>query len=239
MNKLTLLIVLLSSAFLSACATTGDSENTDPLESYNRVAHGFNDTLDTIILKPTAKAYDTVIPTGISHGVSNVFSNANEVKVVLNDLLQLKFSQAASDFGRFALNSTVGVAGIFDVASLADIEKHDEDFGQTLGHWGVGAGPYLVLPFFGPSSLRDGLGLFADSQIDIVPTIPHVPTRNQIIGTRIVDKRAQLLKAEKVLDAAALDQYSFMRDGYLQHRRNQVIDGQAADVGDDFDVFEE
>lgn len=240
MKTLNILLLLLITSLLSAYAAAGDTtDNNDPLEGYNRVAHGFNKALDTVILKPTAKVYDTLIPAGISHGVTNVFSNANDITVILNDLLQFKFRQAASDFGRFALNTTVGVGGVFDVASLADIEKHHEDFGQTLGSWGVGSGPYLVLPFFGPSSMRDALGLFADSQVDVVPMINHVPTRNQIIGTRIVDKRAQLLKAEKVLAAAALDEYSFMRDGYLQHRKNQVIDGIAVDVGDDFDVFED
>jgi len=221
---------------LSGCATTQTAEGVnDPFEGYNRAMYSFNDVMDRAVIKPVAKVYDTVLPEPISWGVSNFFSNLTEITVILNDLLQLKFGQAFDDMGRFALNSTVGIAGIFDVAGHAGHKKNDEDFGQTLGFWGVEPGPYVVLPLFGPRNVRDSFGLIGDTYTHPVTYIDHVPTRNQIVATGLVDKRANLLGVEKVLDEAALDEYSYVRDAYTQRRQNLVYDGNPPE--EDFDVF--
>jgi phospholipid-binding lipoprotein MlaA len=224
---------------LSGCATTQHSEEVnDPLEGYNRAMYSFNDTLDRFIVKPVAKGYDAVLPDPISQGITNFFSNLNEIRTIVNDLLQFKFAQAADDTGRFLLNSTVGVAGIFDVAGHAGHEKNNEDFGQTLGVWGVGPGPYFVMPIFGPSTIRDGVGSFVDfNTTDPIAYIDHVPTRNQLYGLKFVNTRANLLSVEKVLDEAALDEYSYVRDAYLQRRLDLVYDGNPPE--EDFDVFED
>ncbi len=234
---LSLKIGLISAlALLSGCATTHQTgEVNDPLEGFNRAMYSFNDTLDKAVIKPVAKGYDTVVPSGISQGVSNFFSNLNDITVILNDLLQGKFSQAANDFGRFGLNTTVGFGGILDVATMAGHEKNNEDFGQTLGSWGVEPGPYLVLPFFGPRNFRDTAGLVGDIYSDPVTYVEGPGARNAFVGTRIVDNRANLLKAEKVLDEAAIDEYSYVRSAYLQHRLSLVYDGNPPE--EDFDVF--
>ncbi len=238
MKKTTLssrISVLISLLLISGCATT--SQSNDPLESYNRAMYSFNDFADRAVIKPVAKVYDAVTPDPISQAISNVFSNLNDITVIINDLLQFKFSQAADDTGRFLLNSTVGFAGIFDVAGYAGHTKNDEDFGQTLGAWGIQPGAYVVLPFFGPRTVRDSIGLVGDIYTDPVIYIDHVATRNAVTATRIVDNRASLFRAEKVLDEAALDEYSYVRDAYLQHRQNLVYDGNPPESEDDFDVF--
>ena len=225
--------ILVTILLLGGCATT--SQSNDPLEGYNRAMYSFNDLADRAVLKPVAKAYDAVTPDPISRGISNFFSNLNEITVILNDLLQFKFSQAADDTGRFLLNSTVGFAGIFDVAGYAGHQSHDEDFGQTLGAWGVEPGAYVVLPFFGPRNVRDSFGLVADIYTDPVTYIKDNGDRNAFVATRIIDNRATLLSAEKVLDEASLDEYAFVRDAYLQRRQNLVYDGNPPE--EDFDVF--
>lgn len=197
----------------------------DPFESVNRSIYSFNEGLDEAILKPTAQAYRAVLPEFIRSSVSNFFSNINDVVVALNNLLQGKFTAAYSDLGRVAINSTIGMLGLFDVASEAGIEKHDEDFGQTLGRWGLGNGPYLVLPFFGPSNGRDVVGRLVDYKADIVGYIDPTRSRNQLWGTRVVNRRSELLDASNVLQTAALDPYEFVRDAYLQRRRNLIYDG--------------
>ena len=218
---------------LSGCATTNSSVGVnDPLEGYNRAMYSFNDTLDRAIIKPVAQGYDAVLPDPIQKGVSNIFSNLNEITVILNDLLQLKFGQALDDTGRFLLNSTVGFAGIFDVAGY---EGHDEDFGQTLGVWGVEPGAYVVLPLFGPRTVRDSFGLVADIYTDPVTYVDDVATRNALVALEVIDTRANLLGVSKVLEEAAEDQYSYVRDAYLQRRQNLVYDGNPPE--EDFDVF--
>lgn len=230
--------LLASILIVSGCATTNQAGDVnDPLESYNRFMYKVNDTADTIIIKPAAKVYDAVLPDPISQGVSNFFSNLNEVTVILNDLLQLKFGQAFQDTGRFVLNSTVGIGGLFDVAGHAGYEKHDEDFGQTLGTWGFGPGPYLVLPIFGPRDFRDTVGLVGDYYTDPVTYVEGPGAQNAFRAVRAVDTRSNLLKAEKVLDEAALDEYTYVRDAYLQRRQNLVYDGNPPE--EDFDVFSE
>ncbi|MDO7597565.1 MAG: VacJ family lipoprotein [Pseudomonadota bacterium] len=228
--------ILTGIMLLTGCATANrvDGVN-DPLESYNRAMYSINDAVDRAVIKPVATGYDTVVPTGISQGVSNFFSNLNDITVILNDLLQLKFGQALDDTGRFALNTTVGFGGILDVATLAGHEKNNEDFGQTLGAWGVQPGPYVVLPFFGPRNFRDTFGLVGDMYTDPVSHIDDAATRNAIVATHVIDSRANNLSIKKVLDEAALDEYSYVRNAYSQHRQNLVYDGNPPK--DDFDVF--
>lgn len=222
--------------FITGCATTQHSEVNDPFESYNRVMHSFNDTVDSAVLKPVSEGYDTVMPDPVRKGVSNFFSNLDDITVIINDILQFKFMQAFEDTSRFGINCTVGVLGLMDVASDFGFKKNNEDFGQTLGAWGVGPGPYIVLPFFGPSDARDTVGLIGDHFTDPVTYVTGPDARNPIIGTRVVDDRANLLSAEKVLEEAALDEYALIRDAYLQRRQNLVYDG---NVPEEFDVFSE
>ncbi len=223
---------------VSGCATTTQSGDVnDPLEGYNRAMYSFNDHADRIIIKPAAKVYNAVLPDPISHGVSNFFSNLNEITVILNDLLQLKFGQAFHDTGRFVLNSTVGIGGLFDVAGHAGYEKNEEDFGQTLGTWGVGPGPYVVLPIFGPRTARDTVGLVGDYYTDPVTYVEGPGANNALRAIRAVDTRANLLKAENVLDEAAIDEYTYVREAYLQRRQNLIYDGNPPE--EDFDVFSE
>jgi len=221
--RLAAVCAIVSLGVFSGCATTNDPR--DPLEVLNRGVYKFNDGVDTMLLKPAAEIYQGVIPPIARTGVRNVFNNLNDVVVALNNLLQGKFTEAASDVGRIAINTTAGLFGLFDVATPAGLEKHEEDFGQTLGFWGVGDGPYLVLPFVGPRNLRDTAGLFVDWQVDPLLQFDPVRTRNQLWGLRAVSLRAELLSASKLLSIAALDEYEFVRDAYLQRRRNLIYDG--------------
>lgn len=222
--RATLLFGLLWAALLGGCATGGDPR--DPLEPLNRSVYRFNEVVDKAVLKPAAKSYDAGVPKPVKTAVGNFFSNVDDVLVTFNDLLQLKIRQAASDAGRVLVNSTAGILGFVDVATSLGLAKHDEDFGQTLGYWGVGNGPYLVLPFFGPSTVRDTTGLAVDLKLDpLINGIKDVPTRNAVLGLRVVNKRFSLLGAEKIIQEAALDPYEFLRETYLQRRRSQVYDG--------------
>jgi phospholipid-binding lipoprotein MlaA len=217
--------VLTIAATLTGCASTHANNPADPLESFNRGVYKFNDTLDKAVAKPVAQGYNAVMPEPGKIMVTNFFSNLDDIIVTANDLLQLKLKQGFSDGMRFLVNTTVGVGGIVDVASMRGLEKHDEDFGQTLGFWGVGNGPYIVLPLLGPSTVRDGVGLYVDSRPSKIRRVKHMRTRNQLIVTKAINRRAQLLDQEKVLDEAAIDRYEFMRDAYLLRRKSQVYDG--------------
>lgn len=223
LKKLLLMMVL---AFLvTGCATTS---NPDPLEGINRGVYKFNEVTDNYVFKPVATTYEAVTPSPIRKGVNNFFNNLTTLTTVLNDLLQLKFSKAFSDAGRFVINSTFGIAGLIDVASMDGIERNVEDFGQTLGHYGVGSGPYLVLPFIGPSSLRDATGFAIDTATSDPITVMHnkgeIRTHNQLRGVQFIDKRVILLDATDIADSASLDPYAFTRDGYLQRRAVLVQD---------------
>jgi len=211
--------------------------NPDPWESFNRKVFAFNDFADRWFLKPVAKGYDRVTPQFLESGIHNMFANLGEVSDVLNGLLQAKFKNSAESGGRLLLNSTVGLLGFFDVASKVGLQKHEEDFGQTLGHWGVKSGPYVVLPFLGPRTVRDSFGNIADVYTDPLPyVVDHVPTRNELIGLRIVDTRAQLLQAEELMSG---DRYIFMRDAYLQRRQFLINDGRVQDTfGAEEDEFD-
>jgi len=222
--KQTFLIIMLA-MFVSGCATTS---NPDPLESMNRGIYKFNDVTDRYVAKPVAKAYKTVTPSPVRKGVNNFFSNLGTLTTVLNDILQLKFGKAFSDAGRFVINSTFGVAGLIDIASVDKIDYQPEDFGQTLGHYGVGNGPYLVLPFVGPSTLRDFTGravdLAATDPITVLHNKGHIREHNQVRFMQLLDTRAALLDATDLADGASLDPYIFIRDAYLQRRASQVQD---------------
>lgn len=210
---------------LTGCATT----NKDPLEGINRGIYKFNDVTDRYAMQPVAKAYKAVAPSPVRTGISNFFSNLGTLTTVVNDLLQFKFAQAFTDAGRFVINSTFGLAGFIDVASMDKIEHHHEDFGQTLGHWGVGPGPYLVLPILGPSSVRDATGLVFDTATSDPITYLHntgqIRAHNQVRALQLLDKRTQLLDATDLVDNASIDPYAFMRDAYMQRRASMVQDG--------------
>ena len=215
-------------ALLGGCATVppnAGQDPRDPLESFNRQMFAFNEGLDKVVLKPLAQAYDTVLPQPVQDCFSNGFSNLREPSNAINNLLQGKGADAVSDVCRFAVNTTVGLLGCFDVASSMALERHREDFGQTLGKWGLGQGPFLVLPLFGPSSFRDGIGLGVETVLDVNFWLSNVSARNTIFGVRTVNARDELLKTDDLISGAALDKYTFVRDGYLQRRRNQVHDG--------------
>ena len=187
----------------------------DPWESFNRPVFAFNDRLDTYALKPLARGYQFVTPRIAQDGVHDFFNNLGEVKNLANNLLQAKFHSAGVDTSRFLLNSTIGLVGLVDVATPMGLQRSDEDFGQTLGHWGVRSGPYLVLPFLGPSTLRDAPAMLPDAYANPVRYIADVPTRNSLYGVSIIDGRAQYLKAEKLITG---DKYNFIRSVYLQMR---------------------
>ncbi len=222
-TTLLLLGLSLGTLGLGGCATGPNPK--DPFEKYNRGMYQFNEAVDKAVLKPVAKAYNTVMPPPGKMMASNFFSNLGDIVVTINDLLQFKLLQAVSDGGRFVVNTTVGLFGLADVATAVGLKKHNEDFGQTLGHWGIQSGPYVVLPLLGPSSIRDGAGLYADSNVGAYSRIKNVRTRNQLVAASVVEKRANLLDNEQMLDEAAVDRYSFIRDAYLQHRQSLVYDG--------------
>lgn len=223
------LALTLMGAPLSSALAAEAKDSVDPWEGFNRKVFAFNDTLDRYLLKPLAKGYKAVTPDPVEGGVSSVFSNLKEVSNIANDLLQGKFSQAGNDTGRLLVNTTLGLVGIFDVAEHMGLPKSDgEDFGQTLATWGVGSGPYVVLPFLGSSTVRSLGGMPVNTFTDPIGYVDHVPTRNSLWGTQLVELRASLLEAESLISG---DKYTFMRDAYLQRRNYLAKDG---DVEDDF-----
>ena len=228
-KKIKLLLAIMMLSLLSACASQA---NKDPIEGFNRGVYKFNDIADKAVAKPVAKAYKFITPAPVRTGVSNFFANLGTFGSVFNNLLQFKIGNAMSEAGRFVINSTVGLAGLIDVASMDKIAVHKEDFGQTLGTWGVGQGAYLVLPILGPSTVRDTTGFVVDTAaFDLVTyqhNIGHVAASNVLRGTSLINTRASLLDASDILDEAALDPYAFMRDAYLQRRENQLVDGDSS-----------
>lgn len=218
------LFVLFATLLLTGCASSGAGKNPkDPLEGFNRGVYRFNDSVDRAVLKPVAQGYNKVTPKPLRNMVHNFFSNLDDVVVTFNDLLQLKFAQAAADGSRVLINSTFGILGLLNVAER--LEKHNEDFGQTMGYWGVSSGPYVVLPFLGPSNVRDGIGLYGDTYINPLGNLEDVPLRNQLYIARGIDQRARVLDMEKVVDDTTLDRYSFIRDAYMMRRQSLVYDG--------------
>ncbi len=215
--------------YVLALAGCASQANKDPLEGMNRGIYKFNDVTDKAVFKPVATAYKAIAPSPIRTGINNFFSNLGTLTSVFNNLLQFKFANAFSESGRFVINSTFGLAGFIDLAGMDRIPVYKEDFGQTLGYWGVGSGAYLVLPFLGPSSVRDTTGLIVDTAstdpIKYTHNIGQVRLHNQLRAVQFLDKRAELLDASDLVDDASLDPYAFMRDAYLQRRASLVQDG--------------
>ena len=217
---------------LLICSPAQAAAEYDPFEKVNRVTFSFNVGLDRVLLKPLATGYDNYTPKIAKKGVRNFFNNLDDVRVGVNDLLQLNFTQAAKDFGRFAVNSTVGVAGLFDVAEPAfNLDKNRQDFGKTLAYWGVGSGPYLVLPVIGPSTARDALGFSVDTVVDPLPSIDHVSSRNSLLATKSTDRRADYLSFDELIIG---DSYLFVRGIYLQSREHAINGGYAKVAFEDF-----
>ena len=222
--RLLLTAVLLVMA--SACATTGEERDPrDPWEGFNRGVYRFNDAFDEYLAKPVARGYVKALHQEIRTRISNFFSNLADPLIGVNNFLQGKFEEGVNDWARFAFNSTFGILGLHDFASDAGLEKHNEDFGQTFGRWGAGPGPYLVLPLLGSSTVRDGVGTGVDMWLDPMGEIQPDDVRYSLIALRVVNLRAELLEASRILEEAALDRYVFQRDAYLQRRRSLVYDG--------------
>ncbi len=240
-------------ALLAGCATTGpvnqpdrpapaaEADSNDPFEPFNRAMYTFNDKFDRYLLKPVARGYRAVMPRPVRRGVSNFFYNLREPMYLVNNALQGKFGNAAASLGRFLTNTTFGVFGLFDVATHWGLERRDEDFGQTLAVWGFKEGPYLVLPFFGPSNVRDGVGLYGDVQLYPPAHVHDDGARWTLYATEAVDTRARLLEAGDILEqAAGQDPYVFVREAYRQRRRSLIRDGGAAEPAPlDPEIFEE
>ncbi|MEC4749531.1 VacJ family lipoprotein [Methylomicrobium sp. Wu6] len=215
----------------TACATTSKDAR-DPYEGWNRGVQNFNDNLDDYVMKPVAKGYQWITPSFVDRGITNFFSNIDDIGVTVNDLLQGKLMQSGQDGARFLVNTTAGVAGFVDVASMIDLQKHDEDFDQTLGYWGLPSGPYLVLPLFGPSSPRGVGGLIGDAAMNPISYVGlgvssgvSTAISGGLFATNAIDARADNLSAEKIATEAAVDRYDFFKNAYLQQREYLVHDG--------------
>lgn len=222
-------------AALGGCATTADTKNpADPLEGYNRAMFSFNDKLDRYALKPAATAYQKVLPSFAQTGINNFFGNLGDVWTAVNQLLQGRGADGVSDIMRVAVNSTLGLFGLLDIASEAGLQKHRQDFGVTLGVWGVHSGPYLVLPFFGSSTIRDTAALPLDFKGYPWDYVYPVDVRNTGTVVRIIDTRASLLGASNLLEEAALDRYAFVRDAYLQRRASKISGSKERGPGSEF-----
>ena len=216
---------------LQGCATGPNANPADPMEPLNRAIFGFNDSLDRALVRPLAVAYEQAVPVLVQKGVGNFFGNISDVWSVANNVLQFKPQEAAEMFLRVGINTLFGFAGVVDIATELRLPKNRQDFGQTMGVWGVNPGPYVVLPILGPSSVRDAVGSAVDLNVDLVGNLRDVPLRNSLQAARAVDKRAELLDTTNALDQAALDRYTFARDVYL-HRR-------ASSIGNQIEVKEE
>jgi phospholipid-binding lipoprotein MlaA len=221
--------LLVAALMLAACASGPSANPRDPLEPFNRSIYGFNDAVDRAVVKPVATVYRDVLPSPVRTGVSNFFNNLQDLWSFVNNTLQLKAEGAGNSIVRFGVNTVFGLGGLIDIATEMRIERHSEDFGQTLGRWGVGAGPYVVLPFLGSSTVRDTAALPVDMKGNVVSQISDVPTRNSALILNAVDRRSQLLDASQMLEEVALDPYTFTRDAYLQRRRSLVYDGNPPD----------
>jgi phospholipid-binding lipoprotein MlaA len=210
-------------ALLAGCAAT--PSKVDPLEPMNRALYKVHDVLDTNIVKPVAEGYVSVVPQFMRTGFANVFNNIDDLFSAVNGLLQGKPDKAGNDLGRVLINTFFGMGGLIDIASDAGIERGNEDFGQTFAVWGIPQGPYLFIPLFGPTTVRDGAGVIVRIAVGPVGYIHDVPLRNSIYGVGYVDLRSQVLESGSILDTAALDRYIFIRNAYLQRRRYLIFDG--------------
>jgi len=220
---------------MSGCATATKNDARDPWEGWNRGVQSFNDKLDDYFMKPLAEGYQWITPTFVDRGVTNFFSNVEDIGVVLNDLFQLKFAQTGMDTGRFLVNTTAGVGGFVDVASMLDLPKHNEDLDQTLGAWGVPSGPYLVLPFIGPSTPRGAVGLAGDTAANPINWVSPAAIPYGAGTVKTVDMRADLLSSTKIADEASVDRYEFIRNAYFQQRNYLIHDGNPPMEEDDLE----
>ena len=214
---------------LGGCATGPSANPRDPLEPFNRGMYQLNDVVDRAVVKPVATVYRDVLPSPVRTGVTNFFANLQDAWSFANNSLQLKGEAAGNSLVRFGVNTFLGLGGVLDIASEMQIERHTEDFGQTLGYWGVGAGPYVILPLLGPSTLRDTVASPVDAYGNFVAGIDHDATRNALNAVNLLNQRSRLLEASKILDQVALDPYTFTRDAFLQRRQNAVYDGYPPD----------
>ena len=219
---------------LQGCASLRGPDPSDPLEPLNRKVTVFNDVADDLVLRPVAVFYGQILPTVVRQGISNFFSNQSDVMSFFNSLAQLKLEAASKNAMRVAINTTVGLGGVIDWATEFRIDKHKEDFGQTLAFWGVSSGPYVVLPFFGPSTVRDSFGLWVDTKTDVNQQVSDIGARNTLTMLRLTDKRERYLSLSDAVKQASLDPYTFTRDAYLQKRLNDIYDGNPPML-DDFD----
>jgi phospholipid-binding lipoprotein MlaA len=215
--------IVVAGMLLSACAAAPNKD--DPFEPWNRAMYQVHEAVDGAVIKPVAQAYVAYAPEPIRTGVSNFFGNIDDLFTGINNVLEGRANQAGDDFGRVLLNTTMGFGGILDLASMVGIPKDKKDFGITFGKWGIPQGPYLFVPLFGPTTVRDGTGVLVRYFIGPVGYIDNIPLRNSLYGLGYLDLRAQALSAESVLDTAALDKYRFLRNAYLKNRRYQVYDG--------------
>ncbi len=222
MKKLTVLIAF--TFFISGCASLKSDNPQDPLENFNRPIYKFNRGLDKAVLRPVARGYKAITPEPVQKGVSNIFENFEDIVTSVNGLLQGKVTQSGSDLLRVIVNSTVGLVGIFDVASSWGLDKHDEDFGQTLGYWGIKPGPYVMLPILGPTDFRDAWGKVGDYPLNPLRYSHDIALRNSMTGLNLLNKRASLLQFDSQLEES-IDEYAFIRDAYLQNRQYRVFDG--------------
>ena len=227
--RLACMVVVL---LVQGCASLRGPDPSDPLEPLNRRVTEFNDVADDLVLRPVAVFYGEVLPPLVKKGISNFFSNQTDVMSFFNSLAQLKLDAALKNAVRVGINTTVGIGGIIDWATELNIEKQKEDFGQTLAYWGVSSGPYVVLPFFGPSTVRDTFGLWADTKTDVTQQLRDVGARNTLTLLRLTDKRERYLSLSDAVKQASLDPYTFTRDAYLQKRVNDIYDGNPPMVDD-------
>jgi len=219
-------LLVLGLMTLTACASSAD--NPDPLEDINRGVYAFNDFLDRNLLMPVAVGYTRVTPEPVQTGVNNFYSNLRYPLVTINQFLQGKVETGLQDSGRFLINSTLGIGGLFDPATGMGLPAHQEDFGQTLARWGVGSGPFLMVPLLGPATLRDGAGQLAHSNLTYLPLyVDNIPVRNSLIVLDFINTRARLLDSEEMISGG--DRYLFIRDAYLQRREFLISDGQSDD----------
>jgi phospholipid-binding lipoprotein MlaA len=215
--------IAIAGALCAGCATT--TSRVDPFEPTNRVMFEIHDAVDTAVMRPSIQFYVDVVPQPVRQAVSNFFNNIDDMISAANDLLQGDFDRFGNDLGRVTLNTGFGFAGLVDLASMIGIERGNQDFGLTFAKWGFGQGPYLFVPLFGPTTVRDGTGWIVRLFVGPVGYIPDVPLRNSIYGVGAVDLRAQYTEATKIVDTAALDKYIFIRNAYLQRRRYLQYDG--------------
>lgn len=234
LSRLFLLFML---ALPAGCAVAEEQPNdVDPFEPFNRKMFVVNDAIDTWFLRPVANGYDWAMPDAAQRGVGNMFANMYDVNAAINSLLQGRFNRAAQCTGRFLLNSTLGVAGLFDVATPLGLSPYRTDFGHTLALWGVDSGPFLMVPIFGPRTLRSGTGTVFDTYTSVPAYVDNVRLRNSLWGLELVDGRARLLNTDELITG---DRYIFLRDAYLQNRETFVNDGEVQDNFSDFGEGEE